>query len=566
MTIHAGDNGKSEMSTVRRRGLLRLGALVTALTGASAVAAQGAQAAPDKGPAGAYVPIAEKGAASGVPTLGTDAKIPSSQLPDLSAVYAGRVDDRGYATLQEAVDATPAGGRLDISRAWTLTVPVIITKPLRLSCVHEGFITTSGAGTHGFVVTANDVTFDRVRLTGTGADVAGTASAIRAAGSEASPIRNLAILNCSIRDFNKYAIEATSIREFTISGNVIENIAYGAIMVLAGINGHITANTIKNLVQPAGFVNSYGIAMTRNSGQNLDLSPRSSDIVCSGNIIDGVSKWEAIDTHGGENLTIINNRITNAFIGIALVPCRNEVGNATYAPRNIIVASNLLDSGKIDGTARAGIQLIGCITTVDNVVEYASAIISDNIVRNFGTENTGAQAGIFLQATRGAIVSKNRVVNGSPNGLNLNNNNQGTLVLDNTFIDSWTNTAAFTSAVYVAGLHQSITVQGNRAVADGRTAKLVNNRGLFISNALSSPDVTVQYGSNHFNACTLPIVDSPANQKITEQRVEASKISFYPGTPPVTRQSVAAPATDAATAQTLINDVRAKLIALGLLS
>lgn len=555
------------MSAVHRRGLFRLGALVTALTGASAVAAQGANAAPDnKSSSEAYVPIAEKGAASGVPTLGMDAKIPSSQLPDLSAVYAERVDDRGYATLQEAVDATPSGGRLDIGRVWTLTAPVNITKPMRLSCVHQGSITTSGATTHGFVVGANEVTFDCVRLIGTGAATAGTAAAIRVTGDETNPIRNLAILNCSIRDFNKYAIEASSIRNFAISGNLIENIAYAAVMISSGVNGHITANTITNLVQPAGFVNSYGIAMTRNWTQSLDLSPRSSDIVCSGNTIDGVRKWEAIDTHGGENLTITNNRVTNAYIGIALVSCNNQAGTAAYAPKNIIVASNMLDSGKTDGTARAGIQLVGSLASVDNVVEYASAIISDNIVRNFGTENSGAQAAIFLQATRGSMVSQNRIVNGSPNGLNLNNNNQGTLVRDNTFIDSWTNSVSFTSAIYVAGLHQSVTVQGNRAVRDGRTAKLVNNRGLYISDAVSAPDVVVQYGSNHFNDCSLPIVDSPTNQRSTEQRVEASKISFYPGTPPVPRQSVAAPATDAATAQTLINDVRAKLIALGLLT
>lgn len=47
-------------------------------------------------------------------------------------------------------------------------------------------------------------------------------------------------------------------------------------------------------------------------------------------------------------------------------------------------------------------------------MQYASAVISDNIVRNFGTQNSRAQAAIFLQATRGALVAKNRVINGSP--------------------------------------------------------------------------------------------------------------------------------------------------------
>lgn len=75
---------------LRRRGLLRFGTLITALTGASAISAlgtNGAHAATAENPPTDYVPIAQKGAASGVATLDLDAKIPSTQLPDLSATY-----------------------------------------------------------------------------------------------------------------------------------------------------------------------------------------------------------------------------------------------------------------------------------------------------------------------------------------------------------------------------------------------------------------------------------------------------------------------------------------------
>ncbi|MDT0193789.1 hypothetical protein Q9R30_00285 [Arthrobacter sp. AB6] len=86
-------NGKQSVpaaeKSFRRRGLLRLGTLITAFTGASAVtSAGGAQAAPgDKNPATAYVPLAEKGAPAGVATLDTSSKIPSSQIPDLSSSF-----------------------------------------------------------------------------------------------------------------------------------------------------------------------------------------------------------------------------------------------------------------------------------------------------------------------------------------------------------------------------------------------------------------------------------------------------------------------------------------------
>ncbi|MBT2513286.1 right-handed parallel beta-helix repeat-containing protein [Arthrobacter sp. ISL-30] len=62
------------------------------MTGASAVSAIGANSAQanpgGKTPPNEYVPIAEKGAPSGVATLDLEAKIPPALIPDLSAAYA----------------------------------------------------------------------------------------------------------------------------------------------------------------------------------------------------------------------------------------------------------------------------------------------------------------------------------------------------------------------------------------------------------------------------------------------------------------------------------------------
>ncbi|WJH23697.1 hypothetical protein [Pseudarthrobacter defluvii] len=80
---------------MKRRGLLRFGTLVTAITVASAVATLGpipANAATGKPSAADYVPMAEKGAASGVGTLDAGARIPSGQLPDLSATIKGGIE------------------------------------------------------------------------------------------------------------------------------------------------------------------------------------------------------------------------------------------------------------------------------------------------------------------------------------------------------------------------------------------------------------------------------------------------------------------------------------------
>lgn len=79
------DNG------VKRRGLLKFGSLITAITGASAISAIGAgsaEAGPgDKTPTTTYVPVSEKGAPLGVATLDIESKIPRTLLPDLSTTF-----------------------------------------------------------------------------------------------------------------------------------------------------------------------------------------------------------------------------------------------------------------------------------------------------------------------------------------------------------------------------------------------------------------------------------------------------------------------------------------------
>lgn len=74
-------------ASVRRRRFLTSGTLIAAFTGVSTVSGVGTNRA-DAATGDAYVPVAEKGAPSGVATLDAASKIPSAQLPNLSSTYA----------------------------------------------------------------------------------------------------------------------------------------------------------------------------------------------------------------------------------------------------------------------------------------------------------------------------------------------------------------------------------------------------------------------------------------------------------------------------------------------
>lgn len=71
-----------------RRRLLKYGTLATSISALSTIGLNSADAAPPPDRQPAYIPIAEKGAASGVATLDSDRKIPLAQLPNLAATIA----------------------------------------------------------------------------------------------------------------------------------------------------------------------------------------------------------------------------------------------------------------------------------------------------------------------------------------------------------------------------------------------------------------------------------------------------------------------------------------------
>ncbi|WP_028271535.1 hypothetical protein [Arthrobacter sp. UNC362MFTsu5.1] len=115
--------------SVKRRGLLKFGTVISAFTSASALATLGAstaQAAP-AAPGDKYVPMAEKGAPSGVAALDANSKIPPAQLPDLSATYSKRsfVDVEDFRNLSGADASDDVCIQAAITYASANTIPLV---------------------------------------------------------------------------------------------------------------------------------------------------------------------------------------------------------------------------------------------------------------------------------------------------------------------------------------------------------------------------------------------------------------------------------------------------------
>jgi len=474
-----------------------------------------------------------------------------------SSTYLSGTIDTNYATLELALAAIAVGGTLEVRGNWSRVLPFTVDKTCTVKFSRGASITTTVASAAGLRVVANDVVLDAPRVFGTGSATADTGTGITAVGTVGAPVTGMRIRAPKVQDFTKYGILLEQCADFAIDKPRIDNIAYAGIMMLSCIGGNIDGGTVKNIVQPSGFTNSYGIAMTRDSSVDLTTAPRSSGITVNAVTVDGVPLWEGIDTHGGQNITITNNKVFNTFTGIALVSCPDPGAVNTYAATGIVCTGNTVDAKVSDGSRGVGINLAG------NAIEAANAIISGNTVIDHGSQATLASSGAILaDYTRGAVIAGNTIIRPGGSGIMVYSFNTGLIVAGNTIEDTWTDGQALTGSVFVRSTNNTLTVSGTRITRGAKTATLVNDRGLHIGTPTAN--VVIDGGGNDWTGTTTPVNGGTL----------VLKAGVYGATPVVRAAAVTAPTApsaayvqaEAAAMKTAVDAIRVALTAFGITS
>lgn len=411
------------------------------------------------------------------------------------------VVDTGYASLEDALAATPAGGVLELRGVHNRAATFTVDKPCTIRFAQGAKITTSLSSIAAVTVTASDVTLDGPVLIGTGSGVAGTGRGISAVGALGSEIRNLRVLNPQITQFSEYGMYLEFCDGFQVEDVSIASIAYAGISLASCANGVIRGGTVTNIVQPSGFLNSYGITASRrtNSPSELAAFPRSRNIVVNGMTIDGVPLWEGLDTHGGENIEFSGNTVRNCLVGIAIVASSNNAGVSTYAPLGVKVTGNTV-VGAGDGSNSAGIWFIGTAT------EYATGSIVDNRVVDAGGDTASAGnnwGGIAIDRTSSLKIAVNTLVRCAVAGIHVIAGNVGTQIASNVVEDVYSNASGICAAVYVRSSPNSILVTGTEIVRGTKTATRVNNEGIRCNASSTQHDG----GGNQWSLATTPVVN-----------------------------------------------------------
>jgi len=296
-----------------------------------------------------------------------------------------------------------------------------------------------------------------------------------------------------------YGVHAEYVTDFTVTGCRLTDIGYAAVDALSSTHGLIADNRIDNIT-PGTSGNMYGVALSRYNGADLAVHPRSTDITVRGNTVSNVA-WEGLDTHGGQRITFADNVVLGCQVGIAVVGSVGAPGVDTFAPKDITVTGNVIDSQVTDGTLQAGISFVGSdgATSSDPATDYATGTIVGNVIRGHGTQDVAISGATYHRNTQGLVISGNTFINSSPNGIFCYYDNRGMVIAHNTFVDVWSTDLLYPSAIHLNDANNTGLIAGNVLRHDpGFTATHLAAYGVYNGGYAAGTDVN--YGANDFVA------------------------------------------------------------------
>ena len=445
---------------------------------------------------------------------------------DMGAVsvlsFGARGDDVSddTAAVQAAVDAAIASGGV-------VTFPPGVYKVTSAITVN-GPVTLTGTGTihqtasaHGLVITGDGVTVEGLTLTGRHSGAVSLdvdEDAIRAFGaSAASPLSRLTVRTVTISGWGMYGVNAKWVDGFAVTGCDISRIGYAGVLATSALNGTISGNRISD-VGPGSSGNMYGVALSREETDSLLTDPHCADVVVSNNIVSGIA-WEGLDTHGGLRITFTGNMIRDCYVGIAVGESDNSSNDGTWAPKDVVVSNNVIDSSVDDGSAGYGVTFVGApgATSADPATDYATGVVSGNVIRGHGTESSSTSGAIYVRNTEGLVVSGNVIERPSPLAVVAYYDNRGLTCLGNAVTDVWSDTHTDPSAVGLLSDNNTGVMTGNVLRSGDKSATYLNVNG--IRNGVGSAGgCDVRVGVNSFDATNFTSSYSGVQPEITGSR------------------------------------------------
>ena len=392
-----------------------------------------------------------------------------------SMITGSPVNVKDYGAVGDGIanDATAFGLALTAASGGVLEIPLgtyKINSALTISAntTVTGYGATldfSAAGNIAALNLASNVKLFGFKLIGpSNASYNGNSIGVKCYGTNNSPsaptyVTGPTIQDLVITEFAGQGIDCQYNNNGKIADCRITECGYTGIQILSSNRFQITNNYVGQIT-PGSSSNAYGISITSSEGSvTSDPIPFFNEI--TGNIVEDVTVWTGIDTHGGDTIVISNNMVHNCKLGIKLTD-RDVSGVRTIAPKNIVVSGNYInDNGLSVGSA---IVVNGAypVPTTDYATNIA---ITGNTILGHGTTGQTGDGAIRCYSTRNLTISGNTIRKPRVVGIVLDLDNVSFSVSGNTIVDPYDATET-TRCVYIKGGNNLGTIVGNTFVLE----------------------------------------------------------------------------------------------------
>lgn len=265
------------------------------------------------------------------------------------------------------------------------------------------------------------------------------------------------VFDAWITEWANYGATGDYLTAPTIARNTFVNIGYAGVGGLSWLDGLVTENKI-DTVTSTGPSNWYGIFIDRHNGTST-AEPASERCIISDNTVMNVTGWEGIDTHGGIDIVIANNTVTNCKHGIVVTESTNGV-SSILGPKRCIIANNTLSIG----SAGQAIHLTGAGNgSVGGTIDPAEGcIISGNTILGGGLKGSSDYNGaIRLRTTKGCTVDGNTVNGAWCAAISIYYDNLAVSVHNNKLVDWRDDTNASVAAITFSNDNNTGYIGGN---------------------------------------------------------------------------------------------------------
>jgi hypothetical protein len=388
---------------------------------------------------------------------------------------------------------TAGAGKIVVISPGNYTLSSGLIVPANTYIIATGAVLNfSGAGNINALTFTNGGGIDGGEIIGPGgATYQGTGVGIYASGTNNYPLAPTfitcpRITNVIVRDFAYTGIDVLYVRNGNITNNRVYNCGYAGIQGQSLLYVNINSNTVHD-IGGIGAPDSYGIAATSGE-QNTTATPKSTYVSICNNVIYNILNWEAIDTHGGNDIIIAGNLLFNVRFGIMVVSLDTEAGADLLGAQRVVVSNNII-VGTGNGTN---------ITIKGGTSEYASDIvISNNSLTNGGSPNNTSDGAIRLINVSGVNVTGNVIRRPYVNGINVIENVFFAAISGNTIIDPRDNTINSPRCIFIASNNIVCSISNNTFVFNSNASgTFVAVYSILIAGSLTGLDVAI--GENNF--------------------------------------------------------------------